>query len=119
MSQPKNLRADWSCSPIRSSFRLAICTKIYQSGDETQTIENAFERAGNKAEGIGPSLQATEADLEAKHARIAEMETEMAAISGNPALLNSRIPVHNDLVTEYNAELANYLEESGNSPGLC
>ena len=55
-----------------------------------------------------PQINASVQDLEAKHARITGLESQMASLegTGNIAGYNADVSTHNALVADYNAELA-------------
>ena len=85
-------------------------TKVYQSGNATRDISDAYEIAGKKAEEMEPQVKALDRDLERKHAEISDLENRMTAMRNSGDILgyNTQVPVHNALTSEYNTGLARY-----------
>ena len=85
-------------------------TKVYQSGKETVYIHDMYERSDAKAEELMNQIRPLQADLDARQAQIADLESQMEVLrsAGNIAGYNARVSEHNSVVAGYNARLATY-----------
>jgi hypothetical protein len=71
-----------------------------------------YESSDLKAKEIQPQIKSMVADLTLKQEKIAQLESQMQDLktSGNTGSYNARVPLHNSLVSDYNAMLKTYRE---------
>ena len=83
-------------------------TRIFTSGNETRYLNDTEALAGMRAKEMEPRVKASSADLDAKHAKIGAVETQMAALRSRGDLVGyaSQALAHDTLVADYTAELA-------------
>lgn len=85
-------------------------TKLYTSGKETRTINNAFILSEQKAKDLEPQIKSLESDLKIQQERITQLEWQMQdlRLAGNIQSYNAQVSVHNGLVSDYNTRLNTY-----------
>jgi len=85
-------------------------SKIYHSGGETRYIENMYDKSKKKALDMEPCVKTLESELQAKYARISELETRMNQMktAGDISGYNGQVPLYDDLITGYNSDLTTY-----------
>jgi hypothetical protein len=88
-------------------------TTEYTSGAETSYINEMSTLSQQKALSMETQDNALVADLNAKQAQIANLDSRMNALrsAGNFASYNGLVSVQNGEVAAYNAELANYRQQ--------
>jgi hypothetical protein len=84
--------------------------KIYHSGGETRYIENCYDLSERKVLEMEPGVKARESGLQAKHTHIDNLEKRMNQMktTGDVSAYNEQVLLHNDLITNYNSDLAAY-----------
>jgi hypothetical protein len=87
-------------------------TKLYRSGSKTLYIQDMYESSDRKSKELQPQIKSMVADLTLKQEKIAQLESQMQDLktSGNTGSYNARVPLHNSLVSDYNAMLKTYRE---------
>ena len=87
-------------------------TKVYHRGKETRYINDMYTLSGQKLAQIAVEVNALGDELDAQKVQISRLESEMqqAKSSGNTAWYNTQVPVHNNLISEYNTRLATFRE---------
>jgi hypothetical protein len=90
-------------------------TKLFSSGNETRYIYDMYVLSDQKVQELEPIVKSIGADLIFQQEKIARLESHMQDLrtTGNTGSYNAQIPVHNALVTDYNARLATYRQLFG------
>jgi hypothetical protein len=85
-------------------------TKLYTSGNETRSINNALILSEQKANELEPQLKNLESDLKNRQEGITQHEAQMQSMrgAGNIQSYNIQVSVHNGLVSDYNTRLNTY-----------
>jgi hypothetical protein len=85
-------------------------TKSYGSGSETRSIHDMYVTSDLKAKELEPRVKSLGANLTSQQEKIARLESQMKdmKITGNTGGYNAQVPVHNALISDYNARLDTY-----------
>ena len=107
---PETLRAGLTLQSRPVIIPIGNGTKIYTSGMETLSINNAYIQSEQSAKELEPQIKSLEADLKTRQEKITQLEAQMQSMraSGNIQNYNAQVSMHNGLVSDYNARLSTY-----------
>jgi hypothetical protein len=85
-------------------------TKSYGSGSKTRSIHDMDVLSDLKAKELEPRIKSLGANLTSQQEKIARLESQMTDMknTGNTGGYNAQVPVHNALISDYNARLDTY-----------
>jgi hypothetical protein len=85
-------------------------TKLYGSGNETRYIYDMYMLSDQRVKDLEPQIKSMGTDLTSQKEKIARIESQMQGMrdTGSGVSYNAQAPVHNALVSDYNARLNTY-----------
>jgi hypothetical protein len=85
-------------------------TKLYTSGKQTRSINNAFIQSEQRARELEPQIRSLEAELKIRQEKITQIEAQIQSMRGSGTIqsYNAQVSLHNGLVVEYKARLSTY-----------
>jgi hypothetical protein len=85
-------------------------TKLYGSGNETRYIYDMYMLSDQRVKDLEPQIKSMGTDLTSQKEKIARIESQMQGMrdTGSSVSYNAQAPVHNALVSDYNARLNTY-----------
>ena len=91
-------------------FPISNGTKFYGSGNETRYIHDMFVLSDQKVKELEPRVKSMGTDHASQQEKIARLESLMLDLitAGNTGSFNVQVPVHNTVVSDYNARLVAY-----------
>jgi hypothetical protein len=85
-------------------------TKLYGSGNETRYIYDMYMLSDQRVKDLESQIKSMGTDLTSQKEKIARIESQMQGMrdTGSSVSYNAQAPVHNALVSDYNARLNTY-----------
>jgi len=82
-------------------------TKLYGSGNETRYIYDMYMLSDQRVKELEPEVKSMGTDLTSQKEKISRLESRMQGMrdTGDSVGYNAQVPVHNALISDYNARL--------------